>query len=56
MPGAGPQRTIGSAMQRVIYHYWFHTGEILGIRQALGHRGLPEFVGNIDAEAPYRPG
>jgi hypothetical protein len=25
------------------------------IRQVLGHRRLPEFVGNIDEEAPYRP-
>jgi hypothetical protein len=25
------------------------------IRQMLRHRDLPEFVGNIDGEAPYRP-
>ena len=56
LPGAGPRRTIGSALQRVTYHYWFHTGEILAIRQVLGHRRLPEFVGNIDDEAPYRAG
>ena len=56
LPGSGPQRTIGSAIQRVTYHYWFHTGEILAIRQVLGHARLPEFVGNIDAEAPYRAG
>jgi len=56
LPGSGPKRTIGSAIQRVIYHYWFHTGEILAIRQVLGHARLPEFVGNIDAEAPYRAG
>jgi hypothetical protein len=54
--GSGPRRTIGSALQRVTYHYWFHTGEILAIRQVLGHSRLPEFVGNIDDEAPYRPG
>jgi hypothetical protein len=54
--GAGPRRTVGSAIQRVTYHYWFHTGEILAIRQVLGHRRLPEFVGNLDDEAPYRPG
>jgi len=54
--GPGPKRTIGSAIQRVTYHYWFHTGEILAIRQVLGHPRLPEFVGNIDDEAPYRPG
>lgn len=54
--GSGPKRRIGSALQRVTYHYWFHTGEILAIRQVLGHAGLPEFVGNIDDEAPYRAG
>jgi uncharacterized damage-inducible protein DinB len=54
--GGGPKRTIGSGLQRVTYHYWFHTGEILAIRQVLGHPRLPEFVGNIDDEAPYRAG
>ena len=54
LDGPGPRRTVGSAIQRVTYHYWFHTGEILAIRQVLGHRRLPEFVGNIDDEAPYR--
>jgi hypothetical protein len=24
------------------------------IRQNLGHTGLPDFVGDIDGEAPYR--
>lgn len=47
--------TFGNLMQRVIYHYWYHTGENLAIRQLLGHADLPEFVGNIDDEAPYRP-
>lgn len=55
LPGPGPQRTVGSALLRVIYHGWFHTGEILAIRQVLGHRELPEFAGRLDEEAPYRP-
>src|SRR5579884_2765992 len=46
--------TFGNLLQRVIYHYWYHTGENLAIRQMLGQRDLPEFVGNIDDEAPYR--
>ena len=46
---------LGSLMQRVIYHYWYHNGENLAIRQALGHTDLPQFVGDIDALAPYRP-
>ena len=45
----------GSLLQRVIYHYWYHTGENLAIRQMLGHTHLPEFVGNIDDQAPYTP-
>ena len=48
-------RTYGNLLQRVIYHYWYHTGENMAIRQQLGHRRLPQFVGDIDAEAPYRP-
>ncbi|MCL4302051.1 MAG: DinB family protein [Anaerolineae bacterium] len=47
--------TAGSLLQRVIYHYWYHTGENMAIRQMLGHTGLPEFVGDIDTEAPYLP-
>jgi uncharacterized damage-inducible protein DinB len=45
----------GSLLQRVIYHYWYHTGENAAIRQLLGHTQLPEFVGDLDGEAPYRP-
>jgi hypothetical protein len=48
-------QSIGSALHRITYHYWFHTGEILAIRQVLGQTGLPEFVGNIENEAPFRP-
>ncbi len=51
---AGPT-TLGNRLQRTIYHYWFHTGENLAIRQVMGHRRLPQFVGDIDTEAPYRP-
>jgi uncharacterized damage-inducible protein DinB len=46
--------TYGSLLLRVIYHYWYHIGEILSIRQQLGHANLPEFVGNLDQAAPYR--
>ncbi|MCC7448153.1 MAG: DinB family protein [Anaerolineae bacterium] len=47
--------TIGSLMYRMLYHYWYHTGENMAIRQSLGHTDLPQFVGNIDQEAPYQP-
>jgi len=45
----------GSALRRITYHYWYHIGEIQAIRQMLGHTNLPEYVGNIETEAPYRP-
>jgi hypothetical protein len=48
--------TVGSRMLRMIYHYWYHTGENAGIRQNLGHADLPQFVGAIEREAPYRLG
>lgn len=47
--------SVGNLMQRVIYHYWYHNGENQAIRQTLGHSGLPDFVGDIDVLAPYRP-
>jgi hypothetical protein len=47
--------TYGSLMLRTIYHYWYHLGEAMAIRQMLGQAGLPDFVGNIDDEAPYAP-
>jgi hypothetical protein len=45
----------GSLLQRVIYHYWFHIGENMAIRQRLGHGRLPQFVGDLDGQAPYKP-
>lgn len=47
--------TFGNLLLRTIYHYWFHTGENAAIRQQLGHTNLPDFVGGLDEEAPYRP-
>ena len=45
----------GSALRRITYHYWYHIGEIQAVRQMLGHIDLPEYVGDIETEAPYRP-
>ncbi len=53
--GKSVDQTIGSSLLRVAYHYWFHLGEIMAIRQMLGHPDLPEYVGHIDDLAPYRP-
>ena len=48
-------QTRGDALRRITYHYWYHIGETQAIRQMLGHKDLTEYVGNIEAEAPYRP-
>ncbi len=39
---------IGSLLLRNIYHYWYHLGEVASIRQMLGHKNLPEFVGDME--------
>ncbi|MBI3362399.1 MAG: DinB family protein [Chloroflexi bacterium] len=48
-------QTIGTMIQRIIYHYWYHIGESQAARQLLGHASLPEFVGDIQGQGPYRP-
>jgi hypothetical protein len=48
-------QTRGTVLRRITYHYWYHLGEILSIRQMTGGKDLPDFVGEIDVEAPYRP-
>ncbi len=53
--GKSVGQSLGSALQRITYHYWYHIGEIQAMRQMLGHAGLPEYVGDIESEAPYRP-
>jgi hypothetical protein len=56
LAGQGPRRSVGDGIQRVVYHYWFHIGEILAIRQILGNPNLPEFVGDLELHAHYRAG
>ncbi len=51
--GEATQYPVGSRIQRVLYHYWYQTGENAAIRQMLGHTNLPEFVGDIEDEAPF---
>ena len=48
-------QSMGSALRRITYHYWYHIGETQAIRQLLGHRRLPVYVGNLEKLAPYRP-
>lgn len=52
--GERAREAIGTMLLRNMYHYWFHTGEAHAMRQVLGHKDLPEFVGNM-ADALYRP-
>ena len=52
--GEALDESIGTMLQRVIYHYWYHLGEAHAVRQLLGTRNLPEFVGDMD-DLPYRP-
>lgn len=47
--------SIGSLLRRTTYHYWYHLGESQAIRQMLGHRNLPTFVGDFSDDASYRP-
>lgn len=48
-------QTIGSALLRMTYHYWYHLGEIQAVRQLLGHEELPEYVGSLEKQAPFQP-
>lgn len=51
--GSRLRESVGTSLRRLTYHYWFHLGESQAIRQMLGHKDLPQFVGAIGAEAPY---
>jgi hypothetical protein len=53
--GKPGKRIWGNMLLRVTYHYWYHLGENAAIRQNLGQTNLPQFVGDIDTLAPWRP-
>src|SRR5689334_12373159 len=48
--GESVGQTRGSALRRITYHYWYHIGEIQAVRQMLGHKDLPEYVGDIETK------
>lgn len=52
--GKPVDESTGTLLMRNIYHYWYHTGEAAAVRQMLGHKNLPEFVGDINVAA-YHP-
>ena len=53
--GKSVGQSVGSAIHRITYHYWYHIGEVQAIRQMLGNKDLPLYVGNIESKAPYQP-
>jgi hypothetical protein len=55
VPGKKTTRMYGNRLQRVVYHYWYHTGENMAVRKILWHSGMGYFVGDIDGKAPYTP-
>jgi len=55
LKGQPTDQSLGSALHRITYHYWYHIGEIQAIRQMLGHTDLSEYVGDIESQAPFRP-
>ena len=46
--------SIGTMLLRNTYHYWYHTGQAHAVRELLGHKDLPEYVGDM-SQALYRP-
>ena len=57
LPGDREQvENIGSSLLHVIYHYWYHLGEVMAARQLLAgdsQHPLPEFPGPL-VGAPWR--
>jgi len=46
--------SVGTLLSRSIFHYWYHIGESAAVRQMLGHKNLPDFVGEINMAAYQR--
>ncbi|RME84904.1 MAG: DinB family protein [Caldilineae bacterium] len=49
--GKPARENVGTLLLRNLYHYWFHIGEAHAIRQMLGHKDLPQFVGDMSMVA-----
>jgi len=52
--GEPMRESTGTMLQRLIYHYWYHLGEMQAVRQILGHTDLPAYVGHMPETARYR--
>ncbi len=46
-PSRFPEESRATMLQRQTWHYWYHLGEMQGIRQMLGHKNQPQYVGRI---------
>ncbi len=46
-PGNQSPENLGTLMLRQLWHYWYHLGEMQGLRQAMGHEKLAQYVGGI---------
>ncbi|HEY9075072.1 MAG TPA: DinB family protein [Anaerolineaceae bacterium] len=55
LDGKPSPSNIGTMLLRQVYHYWYHLGENMAIRQMLGHTRLAEYVGDLQGFAPYTP-
>ena len=51
--GRRRRESVGTMLLRNTYHYWFHLGEAHAVRQLLGHKNLPQFVGDM-TQARYQ--
>jgi hypothetical protein len=56
LKGKPIDENIGTLLLRNIHHYWFHIGEGAAVRQMLGHRNLPQFVGDMTGVGYAREG
>ncbi len=54
--GRTMRESVGTMLLRNIYHYWFHLGEVYAAREIMGHRPLPDFVGDMEQAAYRREG
>ncbi|HEX7587921.1 MAG TPA: DinB family protein [Anaerolineae bacterium] len=52
--GKPVDENVGTLLMRNIFHYWFHTGQVHAVRELLGHKDLPEFVGDMPAAFYHR--
>lgn len=53
-PGNPAPENLGTLMLRQMWHYWYHLGEMQGVRQALGHENLAQYVGLIPKNYMWR--